>query len=164
MRVCRWFFVCCLAIGVTAVSSAGDHDEALLKEVEAIGDAISKAMVEDDVDFMLGLYTEDAISLPNFGPGMEGMENFKSQHDEMTASGLKVTSFESQPTDAWACGDQVIEIGAFTISLKMPGVPDLIEDKGKYMTVYVRGADGKLKIKAEIWNTDMNPMEMGVGG
>jgi hypothetical protein len=52
------------------------------------------------------------------------------------------------------------EIGSFVITLEMPGAPAPITDKGKYMTVYVRGADGKLKIKAEIWNTDVNPMEM----
>ena len=42
-----------------------------------------------------------------------------------------------------------------------PGMPGPIEDKGKYMTVYVREKNGSLKIKAEIWNTDVNPMQMG---
>jgi hypothetical protein len=32
------------------------------------------------------------------------------------------------------------------------------------MTICVRQADRSLKIKAETWNTDMNPMEMEAPG
>ena len=60
-------------------------------------------------------------------------------------------------------GEHVIEIGTFEISLQMPGMPGPIDDKGKYMTVYIRDADGALKIKAETWNTDINPMMMTGG-
>jgi hypothetical protein len=79
----------------------------------------------------------------------------------MAGAGIKINSFESEPTEVWECGKQVIEIGKFTIALEMPGMPTPIEDEGKYMTVYVREKGGSLKIKAEIWNTDRNPMEMG---
>ena len=153
----------CLFMVLATGASAGGHNEALMKEVEALGDALSKAMVENDVDFLLGLYAEDAISLPNYGPRMQGMEAFKKSHEEMAAVGMKVRSFESQPTEAWECGDQVIEIGTFIITLDMAGMTN-IQDKGKYLTIYVRDADGALKIKVETWNTDMNPMEMGGGG
>jgi hypothetical protein len=81
----------------------------------------------------------------------------------MSASGMKVRSFISDPTDVWGCGDHVIEIGVYKIVLDMPGMPEPVEDKGKYMTVYVRDADGALKVKAETWNTDMNPMAMAMG-
>lgn len=43
----------------------------------------------------------------------------------------------------------------------MPGMPDKIQDHGKYMTVYVRDAEGALKIKAETWTAYLNPMAMG---
>ncbi len=95
---------------------------------------------------------------------MQGIEAFRQHHAQMSAAGMKIHSFTSDPTDVWEAGDHVIEIGTFEISLEMPGMPGPIEDKGKYMTVYVRDADGSLKIKAETWNTDMNPMEMGAPG
>jgi hypothetical protein len=38
-----------------------------------------------------------------------------------------------------------------------------ISDKGKYLTIYERDANGSLKIKVETWNTDLNPMQMGGG-
>lgn len=43
-------------------------------------------------------------------------------------------------------------------SLEVPGMSAPIQDTGKYLTVYVRDDDGSLKIKAETWNTDTNPM------
>jgi ketosteroid isomerase-like protein len=135
----------------------------LMDEVATIGNALAKAMVEGDDEFMLGLYADDAISLPNYGPRMQGIEAFKKHHAEMAAAGMKILAFDSQPTEVWGCGDQVIEIGWFKIELEMPGMPGPITDKGKYMTVYARDADGMLKIKAETWNTDMNPMEMAKG-
>ena len=163
MSAIRCVVVGLLVLAVAAAAPSGENKE-LMKEVEAIGDALAKAMLEDDVDTMLGMYVEDAISLLNFGPRMDGKEAFRKSHDEMAAAGMKILSFTNEPTDVWEAGNQVIEIGKYTISLEMPGAPAAIDDVGKYMTVYVRQADGSLKIKAETWNTDMNPMEMGAPG
>jgi len=161
MRTFRYLVVGLFVLGLVAPAWAGHSEEALMKEVTALGDALTKALLADDVETMLGMYAEDAISLPNFGPRMDGLAEFKAHHEQMAAAGIKIRSFESEPTDVWECGNQVIEIGKYTIALEMPGMPTPITDKGKYMTVYVRQSDGSLKIKAETWNTDMNPMEMG---
>ncbi|MDH3524190.1 MAG: DUF4440 domain-containing protein [Acidobacteriota bacterium] len=158
MRTARVVLVGVLVLGLAPVVAA--EESALMAEVKALGDALSEAMMADDVDFMLGMYAEGAISLPNYGPRMDGVEAFRQHHEQMAAAGMKINSFTSDPTDVWEAGDQVIEIGTFEISLDMPGMPG-IQDKGKYLTVYVRDADGNLKVKAETWNTDMNPMEMG---
>lgn len=152
-----------LLLGLPAAAAADQHD-ALMQEVAAFGDALAEAMLAGDLDTMLGMYTEDAISLPNYGPRMDGIAAFRQQHDQMSAAGLKFLSFTSDPTDVWKAGDQVIEIGTFEITLEMPGMPGPIKDKGKYLTVYVRDAEGSLKIKAETWNTDLNPMEMAAPG
>jgi ketosteroid isomerase-like protein len=149
--------VCGLAAGAVAEHHEGD----LMGEVTAIGDTLAKAMVDNDVDVLLGMYAEGAISLPNYGPRMEGIEAFRQSNEQMTAAGMKVLSFDSEPTDVWQAGDQVIEIGSFDIELKVPGMPQNITDKGKYLTIYERDDEGALKIKVETWNTDMNPMMMG---
>ena len=161
MRAFRCFVVTLFVFGMATAASADRDEDSLMKEVEALGDALTKALLEDDIESMLGMYAEDAISLPNYGPRMDGKDAFRRNHDQMAAAGMKIRSFTSDPTDVWGTGNQVIEIGTFTIALDMPGMPETIRDKGKYMTVYVRDADGSLKIKAETWNTDMNPMEMG---
>lgn len=162
MRALRCVVVSLLVLGVAASAPAQQNGE-LMQEVEAFGDKLEKAMLADDIDTMLAMYTEDAISLPNYGPRMDGKSEFRQHFEEMEAAGVKVLTFESSPSDVWEAGNQVIEIGTYAISLEMPGMPEPVKDKGKYMTVYVRDTDGALKIKAETWNTDINPMEMGTG-
>lgn len=162
MRTLGLILMGVLALGLVASASA-EHHENLMAEVKALGDDLTKAMLADDVDHMLSMYAEDAISLPNYSPRMDGIEAFKAHHEQMAAAGMKIISFTSDPTDVWQAGDHVIEIGSFEIKLEMPGMPGPIDDHGKYLTVYVREADGALKIKAETWNTDVNPMEM-MGG
>jgi hypothetical protein len=41
--------------------------------------------------------------------------------------------------------------------MEIPMMPEPFNDVGKYMTVYEIQEDGSLKIKAETWNTDLNP-------
>jgi len=164
MRTMRFIAMTCL-IGALATGAFAAHHEntKLMKELTAIGDMFTELMAKNDMDAMLEWYLDDAISLPNYGPRMQGMAEFKAHHEMMSGSGMKIHSFESEPTEAWESGDHVIEIGNFTISLEMPGMGKM-DDKGKYMTIYVRQADGSLKIKAETWNTDLNPMMPEGGG
>lgn len=163
MRAFWCLAVTLLVLGLAATATA-DHHEDLMKEVEAAGDAMIKAMLADDVEGMFAYYAEDVISLPSYSPRMDGVATLKKQHEEMTAAGFKIHSFDSNPTDVWKAGDQVIEIGTYTINLTVPGMPGPIDDKGKYLTVWERDAEGGLKVKVETWNSDMDPMAMGMMG
>ncbi len=164
MSTVRCLVAVLLFLVLPGAAVADHHETPLMQEVKAIGDALTKAMLAKDVDTMLGMYAENAISLPNYSPRMDGKEAFKKHHEEMSASGMNIVAFASDPSDVWEAGDQVIEIGSYEIELEMPGLPATIKDKGKYMTVYVRGADKSLKIKVETWNTDIDPMAMGDHG
>jgi len=157
MRILRLVLVGFMVLGLSGVASAGGDDK-LMQEVTELGDALAAAMLANDVETMLEMYADGAISLPNYSPRMVGKDSFREHHAQMAGAGMKVTAFESDPTDVWKAGNHVIEIGTFTIELDMPGMPG-ITDKGKYLTVYVREG-GSLKIKAETWNTDTNPMGM----
>ncbi len=165
MRALRFVAVILLVLVMAAVAAADHHEKqaALMQEVTAIGDDLARAMVEKDVDRMMAMYAPDAISLPNYSPRMQGLDAFRESHAQMEAAGMNVLSFESEPTDVWQAGDQVIEIGKFEIALEMAGMPGTINDAGKYLTIYERDAEGALKIKVETWNTDVNPMMMGGG-
>ena len=65
--------------------------------------------------------------------------------------------------EVFDCGDYIIEIGEYDISLSVPSMAQPVADKGKYVTIWERQKDKSLKIKIETWNTDINPMEMGKG-
>ena len=156
MRTLQLVLAVFLVLGLSGFAAAGG-DEKLMQEVTEIGDALAEALLANDIETMLDMYADDAISLPNYSPRMQGAEAFREHHAQMSGAGIKINSFESHPTDVWKAGDHVIEIGHFAIEMDMPGMRG-IKDKGKYMTVYVRDG-GTLKIKAETWNTDMNPVQ-----
>ena len=150
MRTTRFLVVVLCAAGLSVSAAlAGDSKKKLMNEVTALGDTPTKAMLSDDMETMLGMYAEDAISLPNYSPRMEGKEAFRKSHDEMAASRMKITSFTNDPINVWECGDQVTEIGVFAIELEIPGMPHAITDEGKYLTIYDRDAEGNLKVKVE---------------
>lgn len=164
MKTFRCFVIVAAWCLLSTAVMAADHHHDLMAEVTTFGDAITKAVLAQDVDTMLSMYTDDVISLPNYGPRMDGKEEMKKHHAQMAAMGMKITAFESKPTEVWEAGDQVIEIGTYHITMTMGEMPAPIEDKGKYVTVYVRDENGDLKVKVETWNTDMNPMAMGAPG
>ena len=166
MRALRCVVAILLVPGLAGAAWAGQHEKAaaLEEEVAKIGDELAEAMVARDFDRMLSMYAKDAISLPNYGPRMQGLDEFRKHQEMVEASGMKVLSFESEPTEVWQAGDQVIEIGRFQITLEMPVMPGKVEDHGKYLTIYERDDEGELKIKVETWNTDVNPMQMGMMG
>ena len=124
MRALRCVVLSLLVFGLPASALAADNDSKLMKEVKALGDVLEAALVADDMDTMFGMYAEDVISMPNYGPRMDGLDAIRKHHDEMTATGMKITSFTSDPTEAWEFGNQVIEVGTFTIALTMPGMPE----------------------------------------
>jgi hypothetical protein len=42
----------------------------------------------------------------------------------------------------------------------MPGMDKPMDDHGKYLTVWEKQKDGSLKVKIEIWNSDVDQMSM----
>jgi ketosteroid isomerase-like protein len=56
--------------------------------------------------------------------------------------------------DLFSSGDLIHEVGNYEITLKVPGVPYDITDKGKYLVIWEKQNDGSLKIKLETWNNN----------
>ena len=130
-------------------------------EIEAKLEKIAAEMSEKMVkgDFQHDYYADDAISMPEWQPMIEGIEALKANADQMKASGINFTKFELKPLKVIINGKMVTEIGTYDLTMTMPEVPEPISDKGKYLTIWEIQKRGDMKIKVETWNTDMSPME-----
>ncbi len=126
--------------------------------IEKLNQEIGQALIEGDIEKSMSFYSEDAISMPNNGNILEGIEAIRKSTLEMQASGSKVISYNAHPLYLMLCNDKLIEIGKFRISFTVPGMPNVEEDAGKYLTIWEKRADGTLKIKLETWNSDANPI------
>lgn len=131
--------------------------------VEELNDVLEKAMLENDYESSLALYTDDAYSLPSYSPMLKGIEAIKEQAEKDKEAAYKFTKFELNTLEVWDADDFVIEVGTYSLTMEMPEMPEPYEDNGKYVTIYEVQEDGSLKIKVDTWNSDVNPWEMMQG-
>ncbi len=118
----------------------------------------SQMMLDNDLEGMLNYYTDDCISLPSYQPMLRGHDAMRKAHEQQHESGMKVTAFELATTDVMSNGNMAVEIGTYTISMTMPEM-GAMDDQGKYMNVWEKQG-GDWKLRADMWNTDMNPWMM----
>lgn len=118
---------------------------------------MSDDMVKGEYNASLGMYVDDAYSLPSYAPMIKGIEAIKKSSMEMANSPIKIKSFELMITEIIPGGKLYIEIGKYKMTMDMAGMPEPFEDHGKYITVWEKQKSGSLKIKVETWNSDINP-------
>lgn len=150
----------CLLIVVTfsVKHVRAQSDTELKTKIEKLNKEMSGAMAAGDFEKEMSYYADDVIYMPNNSKMVEGKAALKASNEEMMKSGVKITSFETKTLKVMSCNKTIAEIGTYQISMSVPGKADPIKDNGKYLTIWEKQADGSLKVKLEIWNTDLNPM------
>ncbi|AFH47745.1 Hypothetical protein IALB_0031 [Ignavibacterium album JCM 16511] len=128
----------------------------LSSQIEKLNKIYAQSIISNDTKTMMSLYTEDVVSLPSYQPMIRGIETLRTLSEQVENSEWKTTSFDMKTTDIIPTGNFVIEVGNYKMTMSGPGVPDW-SDEGKYLTVWQKQDDGRLKIKIEMWNTDLNP-------
>ena len=148
-----------LMILMPFLSTQAQTNEKLKAKIEKIDKEMQEAMVSGNYEKSLSFYAPDALSLPNNGPMVKGIDAIKKSSEGVANSGMKISSFETTITDLISCGDMAIEVGTYKISMSMEGMDQPMSDRGKYITIWEKQSDGSMKVKVETWNTDVNPME-----
>ncbi len=147
-----------LVLGLVLFSCAPPQPDVaqVRKAIEAMTAKASKDMVLGVWDTTLADYTDDAVSMPNFGPMAKGKKGIREEYGKMMGSGIKFTKVDFTTTDIQVSGEYAYEIGTYTMTFEMPSMAQMT-DEGKYVTVYQRAKDGSWKIKVETWNTNREP-------
>ena len=145
-----------IAVIIISTSVFAQDVEKVKTKIEALNKVFIQAMLDNDTDKMLSLYTEDIISMPSYQPTVKGIAKVRELSEMQVKSGWKTTHFTLSITDIIVQGNLVIEIGNYDMKMSGPDVPEWA-DNGKYITIWEEQKDGSLKIKVETWNTDTNP-------
>lgn len=149
----KMFFLLLL---ISSVVIKAQNVEEFAAQIEKLNKVYAKALIEKDTKTMMTLYTEDIISLPSYQPMIRGIETLQMLSEGAEKSEWKTTSFEFNTTDIIPAGNFVIEVGNYDMTMTAPGAPEL-SDKGKYITIWKILETGDLRIKVEMWNSDLNP-------
>jgi uncharacterized protein (TIGR02246 family) len=156
------FRTCLIVLAVVFTGTArAQSNEDLKSKIEKMNQEMTKAMMTGNVQANLKFYTDDAISMPNNGPMVKGIDGIRKSNEAMQSEGVKITNFEINTLQVNSSGNMVSEIGTYKMSMTMAGGSGEMKDEGKYLNLWEKQPDGSLKIKTEIWNTDSNPMMQG---
>jgi uncharacterized protein (TIGR02246 family) len=134
------------------VPDTRDADIKAVKDVEAawVKDAATK-----DVDKYAGYYSDDASVLMPNAPIINGRDNIKAALKPMLADPNFALTFQSTRAEASKGGDFVYTVGTYSMTRSGPKNKTAVTDKGKYLTVFKKQADGSWKAVADMINSDM---------
>jgi ketosteroid isomerase-like protein len=132
--------------------------EDVKSRIEKQNRIFTQAMLANDMEKMLSMYTDDVISMPSYQPTVKGIAKVRELSEQQMNSGWKTTHFVLTTTDIIFADNLAIEIGNYDMKMSGPNVSEW-PDNGKYITIWEIQKDGTPKIKVETWNTDNNPWQ-----
>ena len=137
--------------GCQASASAGLSDadtSALRQHDKAIADAANAGNFAAAVSY----YQDDAgLLLPNTAV-VQGREPIR----KWLAANPPIAGFTIEPVDIDGRGDLAYVRGNYSLTLTPPGAA-AIHDRGKFVEIWRKQADGSWKIKWDIFNSDLPP-------
>jgi ketosteroid isomerase-like protein len=141
-----------LGLVAAAVCFAGDTKaEQAVRDADA---AWSKAAGSKDLDKTVSYYSADAIVLPPNAPAATTKEAIKKIWQDMLATPGFVISWKATKVEVAKSGDLGLVSGTYELTMNdASGKP--VTDKGKYVEVWEKQADGKWKCGTDTWNSDL---------
>ena len=111
-----------------------------------------EAVRQSDAVALAALYTDDATLLPPNSEMIKGREEIEAVWNGVIQMGAKDVVLTT--VDVYGSGDLAYEVGKYVLTIQPEG-QEPIEDKGKYVVVWKKTADGSWKMHVDIWNTSM---------
>ena len=145
-----------LAVGCTNAPPPPPSDTRAA-DVQAVKD-VEAAWVKDcstkDADKWASYFAEDGVALYPGAATLNGKAAIKAAMAPYFADPNFALSFESTKIVASKGGDMVYSEGTYTMTMTNPKTKKPITDKGKYLTIYAKQADGSWKAVADTSSSD----------
>jgi len=141
-----------LGFAAAAICLAGDTKaEQGLRDADA---AWSKAAGSKDLDKTVSYYSDDATVLPPNASAATTKEAIRKIWQDMLASPGFVISWTATKVEVAKSGDLGFVSGTYKLTMNdASGKP--VNDRGKYVEVWEKKADGKWKCGIDTWNSDL---------
>ncbi len=114
----------------------------------------SKAAAAKDLEQTVAYYSDDAVVLPPNGPSATTKGAIRKLWQDLLASPGFAFSWKPARVEASKSGDMAHVSGTYEFSINdATGKP--FNDRGKYLEVWKKQADGNWKCAADMWNSDL---------
>lgn len=136
-------------------------DEGNAEDLAALAERarhFSTAYTSADVDAIVSIYTEDAVLAPGDSEFIVGREAIRAYWTR--PKGNRITHHEITPVAVEVVGDTAYDYGHYELSgvnRNEDGERAWGPNRGKYLVVWKRGADGVWRMAVDMWNTRPRP-------
>ena len=125
-------------------------DEQTIRDLDA---QWSKTAAGGDLEGTVSYYSDDASVLPPNAPLATGRQPIHAVWASLLGPGTSV-SWQAGKVEVARSGDLASIVGTYQLTMKDPhGMP--VTDRGKFVEVWKKQADGKWKVVADIFNSDL---------
>jgi ketosteroid isomerase-like protein len=125
-------------------------DEAAIRDADA---QWSKTAGANDLDGTVAYYVDDASLLPPNAPIANGKQAIRALWATILVPGTSI-SWQATKVEVARSGELASIMGVYQLTVKDPkGNP--VSDKGKFVEVWKKQPDGKWKVVADIFNSDL---------
>ena len=145
-------WIALLSIAFVGAAAAADTTSAIEQTLRDLDDQWSKAAGAKDVDKTVSFYSEDAVVMPPNAASATTKEAIRKIWKDLLTD-AKI-SWKTKNVEVAQSGDLAFSSGAYEVTLNDPtGKP--VNDRGKFLEVWKKQADGKWKCTMDIWNSDL---------
>ena len=140
----------------TFVSSVlpADTKSAMEQALRDLDAQWSAAAGGKDLDKTIAFYSGDAIVLPTNAPAATTKEAIRNTWRDLLASPGLAISWKTTKVEVSKSSDIAYTTGTYELTMNdASGKP--VPDHGKYVEVWKKQSDGKWKVVADIWNSDL---------
>jgi ketosteroid isomerase-like protein len=136
------------------VASAAADTKAIDQTLRDLDDQWSTAAGAKDLEKTVSFYSADAIVMAPNAPAATTKEAIRKGWGDLLASSGLVIRWKTTKVEVAKSGDLACVSGTYEMTMNDPsGKP--INDRGKYVEVWEKQADGKWKCGTDIWNSDL---------
>jgi uncharacterized protein (TIGR02246 family) len=149
---------------VAACSNSGTKRPAQPPDTRAADEAAiraaviewSKAAQAKNVDKAVSFYANDAMQFADKGPLVTGKDNIRTGWEQMLARPGPGLTFATTGVEVARSGDMAYEYGIYDFATT-DKKGEIVDEKGKYVAMWKKQADGSWKVAADIDNRDAAP-------
>src|SRR5262249_4030446 len=116
----------------------------------------SAAAAAKDLDKTLSFYSDDVIVMPPTAPAVTTKEAVRKLWQGLFASPGMALNWRTTKVEVAKSGDMAYTTGAYEFTIN-DSTDQPVNDRGKYLAVWKKQADGKWKCGVDIWNSDLPP-------
>jgi uncharacterized protein (TIGR02246 family) len=144
--------------GVAAATAASPADAGEVRQaIEAANARFKAAYLRGDTTTIVDNYADDVILLPPNVEAVRGRDAVRQRlAREVAEAPSMVKDFKITTEDVLVSGELAVETGTVEFIVQ-PKTGNPVSEKGKYVTVWKRQADGSWKIVRDAFNSSSPP-------